>query len=77
MVPSVHTSIKEGAVLNLDCLYIIRPKDIASYLQVPYKKAKLSCLDKIHEQERIDRHWRNSQQGLKEKGDRKIHYKWK
>lgn len=67
MVPPVHTSIKEGAVLNHNCLYITGPKDITSYLHVPYRKANLSCLDKIHEKERIGRHQRNHNRGWKKK----------
>lgn len=63
MVPSLHTSIKEGAMRNLNSLYITGPKDITSHLHVPYKMANLSCLNKIHEKEKINRHQRNHNRG--------------
>lgn len=65
MFPLAHTSIKEGAVCNLKCLYIAGPKDITSYLPVPHRIANLNSLEKIHEKERIDQ--RNHNRGGKKK----------
>lgn len=65
MAPLAHTSTKEGAVCNLKYLYITGPKDITSYLPVPYRIANLSSLDQIHEKGRIDQ--RNHNRGWKKK----------